>query len=504
MNRPAPTVPSSADELVAFVRALHGVLSPFVAHGSTLLPNSVRARGADGSLHAIAPAGDVWQQQSANEFLRGISLSDVLFDLGDTGVLDEVRHALFAQDKGHLRAELVAVDLQEPGPRAELKLPPCDATLVLCLPSRFFGGELVAAHRGSIELLRWGSEIESDPDPHKVRWAAVVGAAKFQVERVRQGSRVALVFALHRERPAADRALDEKAHTDSIRLALRGLRSALDAGAVFSVPCEGAYSSGERFYAGSLVLDPQDDALLVGRDARLAAAAHAQGLRVRLQPYVLDARTGDLFRAEKFVEPKRAPLASDDRKRSLSILTAKLPAIPADAPSEEQFVIEPPKFAGIPKRYELDARTPKALFDNLPAIEPAPIAGVVRADCAAAALYVYSALWIDGVGAFDRSAPSKLTKSEPEAKSIKKTDAPKKAAPTAESKPAAKTIAKSAESKPAAKTASKTAAKSEPKKAANKKVSADKALGDFKKGVAEVLARMESRHKSSASKKKKS
>jgi hypothetical protein len=490
MNRSAPTVPSSADELIAFARALHGILTPFVAHGTTLLPDSVRARGSDGALHAIAPAGDVWQQQSANEFLRGIAATEVQFDLADTGVLDEVRHALFPQDKGHLRAELVALDLQEPGARVEPKLPKCDATLVLCLPSRFFGGEFVAAHRGSIELFRWGSEIEGDPDPHKLRWAAVLGAAKHQVERVRQGFRVALVYALHREKPAPERAVDEKTHTDSIRVALQGLRAALDAGTVFAVPCEGVYSSVERFYnpAGSNELEPRDDALLVGRDARLAAAAHAQGLRVRLQPYVLDTRTGDVFRAEKFVEPKRAPLASDDRKRALSLLTAKLPALAADAPTEEQFVIDPPKFTGIPKRYELDARAPKALFDGLPAIEPAPIAGVVRADCAAAALYVYSALWIDGVGAFDRASASKPTKSKPEPKSS-----------AAEPKTVAKTTAKPPKKTPA-KPAAKSTDKPADKAASKKKVTADKAIGDFKKGIAEVLARMEARHKPGAKK----
>lgn len=498
MNRSAPTVPSSSDELIAFTRALHGVLTPFIAHGTTLLPDSVRARAADGALHPIAPAGDVWQQQSANEFLRGISPAEVQFDLADTGILDEVRHALFSQDTGHLRAELVALDLQEPGKRVEPKLPKCDATLVLCLPSRFFGGEFVAAHRGLIELSRWGSEIESDPDPHKVRWAAVLSAVKHQVERVRQGSRVALVYALHREKPAPEQTLDEKAHTDSIRVALRGLRAALDAGAVFAVPCEGAYSLVERFYdpAGSSEIEPRDYHLLVGRDARLAAAAHAQGLRVRLQPYVLDARTGDLFRAEKFVEPKRAPLASDDRKRALSLLTAKLPAIVADAPGEEQFVIDPPKFSGIPKRYELDARTPKALFDGLPAIEPAPIAGVVRADCAAAALYVYSALWIDGVGAFDRAVSSKPATAKPESK-IPISDE----APAAKKRAVAPKVTEKSAPKPAAKSPAKSTTKPESKGAAKKKkITADKAIGDFKKGVADVLARMEARHKPGAKK----
>jgi hypothetical protein len=67
MNRFARTVPSSSDEVSALARALHSVFSPFVAHGSTLLPDSVRARASDGALHPIAPAGDVWQQQRANE-----------------------------------------------------------------------------------------------------------------------------------------------------------------------------------------------------------------------------------------------------------------------------------------------------------------------------------------------------------------------------------------------------------------------------------------------------
>ncbi len=475
MTRPTAPVAPPADALAALSRALHGVLTPFVAHGSTLVPSTIEARATDGALHPITPSGDVWQQLTANEVLRGIAPTEILFDLAATPILEEAQRALFAHDKGHLRAELVAADVQEPGARVEPKLPPCDATLVVCLPSRFFGGELVAAHRGAIELFRWGSEIESDPDPRRVRWAAVRSSARAQVERVRQGSRVALVYALYRTAPSKDRIVDEKAHTDAIRHALRALRGSLDAGAVLAVPSAGGYASVDRFVQGPSALAPEDDALLIGRDAHLSAAAHAQGLRVRLQPYLLDVRAGETFRLERFVEARRAPLAEDDRKRALAALTAKLPALSSDSPTEESFVIDAPRFTGIPKRYELDARTPKALFEELPAIEPAPIAGVVRADCAAAAFYVYSALLVDGVGAVEKPKPAKV---EPE-KPAKSGGATKKAAPKA-----------------AAKTATKSASKPEPKRAtAKKKVTASGALGDFRKGIADVLARIESKSK---------
>ncbi len=499
MNRTAAPVVPSADSLVALARALHGVLRPFVVHGSTLVPSTIEARRADGTVCPITPAGDVWQQQSTNEVLRGISPAEINFDLHSTGVLEEVRHALFTHDKGPLRAELVAVDLQEPGPRSEPKLPACDGALMVCLPSRFFGGELVASSRGSVELFRWGNEIESDADPHRVRWAAVGASVRTQVERVRQGCRVVLLYALYREQAAPDRVVDDKAHTDAIRLALRGLRPDLDAGAVLAVPCEGAYSSVDRFIQGSNLIESHEHGALVGRDARLAEAAHAQGLRVRIRPYLLDVRAGESFRMERFIEARRAPLAADERKRALEALTAKLPALPTDRPLEETFVIEPPKFTGIPKRYELDARAPKALFDKLPAIEPAPVAGVVRADSAAAALYIYAALIVDGVGAKETAplTPSKAAK-------------PPK--PTVAKEPAKEPAAAKAPAKAKSAPAKSAPAKSAPvkkKPAAEKprgRVSATSAVGDFRKGIADVLARIESKskNKSKSSSKSKS
>lgn len=507
MNRQAAPVVVPTDSLVAFARAIHGVLTPFVITGSTLIERAVSAAGADGVAHEIAPASDVWQQQSANEPLRGAALASVDFHLENTGILEEVHRGLFALDKGPLRAELVAIDLQEPGARVEPKLPACDGVLVIALPSRFFGGELAVAHRGAIELIRWGGEIESDPEPRRIRWAAFSSSVKWQVERVRQGCRVALVFALHRTQAADAHTLDEGPHVNAMRVALRGLKPQLDLGAVLAVPCEGSYSSAPRFVHGANVIEPVDIAALSERDARLAIAAQAQGLRVRVRGYVLDARAGETFRLERFVEARRAPLASDERKKALEALTAKTPAIPTDKPIEENWVIDPPRLTGMPKRYEFDGRTPRALFEHLPSVEPAPVEGIVRADSASAALYLYSALLLDGVDAKEtaplsarppRAEPKKSDTSDSSSKSAHSSSHSKSESPPAKApakKPAAKPAparASAAPAKsPAKSPAKKPSGKSEPAPA--KRASAASAVMDFKKGLEQVLSRIESK-----------
>ncbi|MBL8682105.1 MAG: hypothetical protein JNK05_23260 [Myxococcales bacterium] len=514
----------SSEALSALSRALHGVLTPFVAHGASPIANTVHARLPDGTLHAIQPASDVWTQQSANAALDGLSPDALDFDLASTSILEEVKHALFPNDRGHLEARLVALDVQASGPRVEPKLPSADATLIVCLPSRFFGGKLVAASRGVLELFWWANEIESDPDPHRVRWAAFSPAVKHQFERVSAGSRVSLVFALTRSGAAAEKPVDDRAHTEAIRSALRGLRSSIDAGAVLAVPCEGAYATVERFVRGSNELEPQDDELLIGRDARLAAAAHAQGLRVRIRPYLVDVRQDETLRLERFIAPERAPNASESRKVIVEALKAYGEPVTPDKPSEELFVIDRPRFAGSPKRYELDSRTPRPLFDNLPAIEPAQVGGVVRADSPAAALYTFAALLVDNASAagavthesktspeLERPAPKAAPESAPTAPKRAKPEKPEKPEKPVERdapKPKAAVKVRAAKSapepkKPNAKAAAKPAAK--PAKAANAtakraapsddapraKIKSRDAVADLRKGIAAILARVE-------------
>jgi hypothetical protein len=526
MNTSSSATPSP-EALSALSRALHGVLAPFVAHGASPIAETVHAVLADGTRQPIQPASDVWTQQSANAALEGIAPTAITFDLASTSILEEVKHALFPNDRGHLEAKLVALDIQSSGPRVEPKLPRADATLVLCLPSRFFGGKLVTANRGVLELFWWANEIESDPDPHRVRWAAFAPSVKHQFERVSAGSRVSLVYALTRVGAAAERPVDDRTHTEAIRSALRGLRSSIDAGAVLAVPCEGAYATVERFYRGSSELEPQDDELLVGRDARLATAAHAQDLRVRIRPYLVDVRQDETLRLERFIAPERAPNASESRKVILEALLVRGDAVSQDRPAEELFVIDRPRFAGSPKRYELDSRTPRPLFDNLPAIEPAQVAGVVRADSPAAALYTFAALLIDNPNASSTSAHEFKAPSEPDKAAAKVSKLVEKPAEKPTSTPAveakarpakseAKTAAK-AEAKSAKKSAKKTATKSEakssakttpkpakaPAKAAKGKAAPDEdrparskvtstvAIGGVRKGIAAILARLE-------------
>lgn len=496
------------EALDSLARALHGVLHPFVAHGSALVPAPVTATLSDGSTLVVAPAADVWTQQSANEPLRGLAATALSFDLDSTPILEEVRHALFAKDSGPLRAELVAFDLHESGGRAEPAIPSCDAVLVLCLPSRFFGGQLVVAQRGAIEVVSWVNDIVSDPDARRVRWAAFSDGVRHHFERVTGGSRLALIYALHRSGKHGEPPLDERAHTEAIRASLRELRPSIEAGARLAVPCEGAYSTIERFIHGPEELEPQDDALLVGRDARLAEAAHAQGLRVLLRPYLVDVREDQLFRLARFIDRARAPAATESRKHILAALSVQGGALSPDRPTTEQFVLERPRFSGVPRRYELDSRTPRALYEGLPALEPAPVSGVVRADSPAAALYVFSALCIERTSAASRSThefkpPSKArvepvkreATPESEPSSSLERSSPAKTRAAVERAEQAKPKRKALPDEPS-KRARRAASPAHNKPERKRKVlSSSEAIGGVRRGIAAVLARIERKSK---------
>lgn len=125
------------------------------------------------------------------------------FDPETAGLLDEIRRRLAPADPNPITAELYSLNVYQSGghfvphkdtPRGDDML----GTLVVCLPSRFSQGQLVASHQGAREVFDWGSEIDRDPAPDRVRWGAFFGDVDHSIERMWGGSRVTVSYILRR------------------------------------------------------------------------------------------------------------------------------------------------------------------------------------------------------------------------------------------------------------------------------------------------------------------
>ena len=72
------------------------------------------------------------------------------------------------------------------------KVPGMFGTLIVCLPSRHSGGELVLRHHGQEERMDFGAEF----DPSEIRWAAFFADCEHEVLPVISGHRLCMTFNL--------------------------------------------------------------------------------------------------------------------------------------------------------------------------------------------------------------------------------------------------------------------------------------------------------------------
>jgi hypothetical protein len=452
----SPTLIDPApDAMRALARALHGLDAPLLARGTYALEAPVTVTTLDGATHTIAPSGDVWTQRQANEHLPRGTIASSSLDLSRTDLLTEVHAQLFPSDPAPPRATLLGVEVVDDGSAsAPLDHPHGhDATLLVLLPSRFFGGELIAQDRGCIEALRWSLEIESSPSPHTIRWAAWTPSARPWRERVRQGSCVCLAYALERTRPTAP----THPAVTSVSSALEALRSSVASGATLAVPCEHPYLGVRRFQSPPDELTRADLPLLAGRDAALATAALDLRWRVRLRAFVLDAETDERWPLPAVLDPTRPVPSHADRDALLRALHVEGPAV-EDASQDEHFIVEPPRFHGVPRRYEREGRAPRPLFAGLPALEPAPTD-------APSTLFTWAALCVDR----RTTAPEEIIPTNSNAPTVSPS-APDEPAPAEPLRPdggSARAPARKPSAKPARKPTSKPAEKS-PRKPAGK------------------------------------
>ncbi len=186
---------------------------------------------------------------------EGGAFSVLNFDPAASGVLAAVRQQLCPGDPTALTAELYNVNVYgtdghfEPHkdtPRGSQML----GTLVVCLPSRFFNGQLVLTHRGAHKVFDWARDISEQAEPSRIHWAAFFGDVDHAIKTVWMGLRVTLTYLLYRGEGAITVPRPSGAATEQLRQRLeRALadRHFLPRGGVLGFPCFHMYSHEAAF-----------------------------------------------------------------------------------------------------------------------------------------------------------------------------------------------------------------------------------------------------------------
>jgi hypothetical protein len=317
--------------------AVHGITRPFACGGS-LVPSAPvtlrledlkvafqeprRGRGGDQALETLlsrcraAPFGkgsktlyDRRVREALELKAEGGRFSVLGFDPAGSGVLEEVKERLCPEDWGSLVAELYALNVYAGGghflphkdtPRGDDML----GTLVVCLPSYFYGGRLVIRHGGARKVFNWGAEISRQDEPSRIHWAAFFGDVDHSIEEVVTGRRVTLTYILRRgegaSRPPAPRGTVSERLQAAIEEAL-GDRRFFARGTTLGFPCSHMYSTQAAFQKSkSGRLTSEAVHRLKGRDCDVAAAAMRAGLAVRLEPYLFESCGGERWRLKRF------------------------------------------------------------------------------------------------------------------------------------------------------------------------------------------------------------
>ena len=122
------------------------------------------------------------------------------FHVSSSDVLGEIQ-SLLAPDAFSIRAELYKLNIYT-GPtscfKSHVDTPRgCGmfGSLVVCLPSQFVGGNLLARHNGQEVTYDWSSS--ADNPPKDIRWAAFYSDVEHEILQVTEGYRVTLTYNLY-------------------------------------------------------------------------------------------------------------------------------------------------------------------------------------------------------------------------------------------------------------------------------------------------------------------
>lgn len=350
MPDPSASDDDGRDPLTVLANAAHDFTSPFVCEGELEAEGTPSIRLASGVRVALDPrdwglaaklerhcrpvtagqgAPHRWRLDAAGGAFRVEG-----FDPATNGVLDAAQAALFPDDPSPLRAELYALEVEEPGgaslaPR-EIPRGQAVGSLVAWAPSGYTGGEWVVGLNGLERRFQW--MFHRGATRAAIPWVASFGEVDHAAEAVESGALVTLTWSLHRAEGAPARRRAGESHGEHFTAALvaaLGDPHFYPGGVTLGFSCATAYGDATGLSRGAEGLTERSVRKLEGRDRVIADAAFLLGLEVRLVPYLVDDETGDHRRLARFLD-------AGERARFYPPQEA-----PDDAPDELAWVIAP-------------------------------------------------------------------------------------------------------------------------------------------------------------------
>lgn len=304
--------------------ALHGISAPFSSQGTYVPTNPVTFVFRDRTRFEIKRAKDSFAQPKALEPLlshcklapfgdgkttrydrrvrdafqlkaEGGAFSIEGFDPESAGILDKIRRELVPHHPNPISAELYAVNVYlDGGHFASHKDTPWGGdmfgSLVVCLPSYFYGGDFVLTHHGVVEKYRWSWGYGDKDKPDELRWAAFFGDVDHRIEEVRGGARISLAYLLRSGggAPINRENRDLAPHVQEAWQSLLADDTFEPSGAILGYPCCHLYHQDARFQGGAKDIDREFFTLLKGRDHLVAETARQAGLDVAFHPYMFE------------------------------------------------------------------------------------------------------------------------------------------------------------------------------------------------------------------------
>jgi len=232
------------------------------------------------------------------------------FDPESSGILNEIQRSLVPNAPGAITAELYALNVySRSGHFAPHKDTPRGSdmfgTLVVCLPSQFYRGQLVLNHRGVVKKFDWGRAIKTQTKPNQLHWAAFFGDVDHQIERMWSGARITLTYLLRFASGGSPPQVgaSEQELAPRVQEAWQALLqdpSFLPNGGTLAYPCCHLYHQDVRFQEEQHPITPQTAGMLKGRDQLVAGTALQAGLEVAFQPYLFENCGDEIWLMDRF------------------------------------------------------------------------------------------------------------------------------------------------------------------------------------------------------------
>ena len=362
MSRKAPST------LERLRLAIHGVTAPFSCEGTFIPDKPVAFVFPDKTRFEVLRAKDEFEQKSQLQPLfdhckpapfgdgkktrydrsvrdalqlkaEGVGFALENFDPESAGILKQIQQELVPHDPNAISAELYTVNAYTDGghfaphkdtPRGNDMF----GSLVVCLPSHFWRGNLVLSHRGVVQKFNWGSAIVKQENPNQLHWAAFFGDVDHQIERIGSGPRVTLTYLLRRgDSSVSTREAAVEDLAPRIKEGWHALladESFLPEGGTLGYSCCHLYHQDARFQSEQSPIDRESSTMLKGRDHLLAATALEAGLKLTFNPYMFETCVDETWQLDRF------PTSQEKSKLRRQMDTSRLEkALPIRGRSEE-------------------------------------------------------------------------------------------------------------------------------------------------------------------------